>query len=248
MTRKRWLIIATTLATIIVLPIAWYLGSPLFINRTVDEAFPVVQAALASQADGSSMAVDATGVAMSDQVTATSMEQTVMSTTEQPMESLPPPTATKAPTSEPTPTPVPTRKPALTATPAPTVEPSPTEIPPTPVPSEPVALKSGQFHPVEHRGAGKATIYQLTDGRRILRFENFDVLNGPDLYVYLSGAEDANDEATILNSGYISLGRLKGNQGNQNYEIPPDLDLDTYRSVSIWCQRFSVNFATAPLR
>lgn len=114
-------------------------------------------------------------------------------------------------------------------------------------PAEPVALVSGRFHGVAHEGTGIATIYQLPDGKRILRFTEFDVLNGPDLYVYMVAAPDANDNETVEQAGFVSLGRLKGNRGDQNYELPADLDLSVYRSVSIWCQRFGVNFAVAPL-
>jgi hypothetical protein len=81
----------------------------------------------------------------------------------------------------------------------------------------------------------------------VLRLENFATDNGPDLFVWLSSAPDANDAQAILNSQYVSLGRLKGNQGNQNYELPADLDLDNVHSVTIWCRQFSVNFTTAPL-
>jgi hypothetical protein len=101
---------------------------------------------------------------------------------------------------------------------------------------------------VEHPGSGTATIYELPDGSRTLRLENFATDNGPDLYVYLSAAPDSNDEQTVLNNEYVSLGQLKGNQGNQNYELPADLDVAAYNSVTVWCQQFSVNFTTAPLQ
>ena len=71
--------------------------------------------------------------------------------------------------------------------------------------------------------------------------------NGPDVRVYLVAAPDTNDDATVIQSGFIDLGSMKGNIGNQNYEVPPDTDLSRYRSVSIWCRRFGVNFGAAPL-
>jgi hypothetical protein len=92
-----------------------------------------------------------------------------------------------------------------------------------------------------------ATVYQLPTGERVLRFTDFKTLNGPALYVYLFAAGDAHDNATVERAGFVSLGQLKGNLGEQNYNIPADLDLTQYRAVSIWCRRFSVNFATAPL-
>ena len=233
MTRKQLVIIAATIGCIIGLPLAWYLGSPLFINRTVDEAFPGAQAAPRSPAT-TGLPADATVRAPFQQTTAP--EQPPMTATPEPTETIGDATLTAVPPDEPTPTPVPTEAPMLTS------------VPPTDGAVEPVVLKSGQFHPVEHRGAGDAIVYQLADGTRILRLENFDVLNGPDLYVYLSRAQDAHDEAPILEGGFVSLGRLKGNQGNQNYVLPAELDPGEFHSVSIWCQQFSVNFATAPLR
>jgi len=74
------------------------------------------------------------------------------------------------------------------------------------------------------------------------------VSNGPDVVVYLSSANDANDSDTIKNSNFALISELKGNIGDQNYEIPGDLDLSKYNSAVIWCRRFGVNFAVAPLK
>jgi hypothetical protein len=111
----------------------------------------------------------------------------------------------------------------------------------------PVALLQGSFRSVHHEGAGTATVYRLDDGSRLLRLTDFATENGPDLYVYLIASNDAPDNATVERAGYISLGRLKGNQGDQNYVIPTEVDLSRYRAVSIWCRRFGVNFAVAAL-
>jgi hypothetical protein len=108
-------------------------------------------------------------------------------------------------------------------------------------------LAMGKFHGVSHAGAGMVTIHRRADGSRVLRLSELNVDNGPDLYVYLAAVPDAWNDATIGDAEIVSLGRLKGNQGNQNYEIPADVDLDRFRAVSIWCRRFGVNFATAPL-
>jgi len=110
------------------------------------------------------------------------------------------------------------------------------------------AVASGQFHDVSHKGTGTATVYQLAEGRRVLRFTDFETSNGPDVVVYLVAADDAKDSETVTKAGYILLGSLKGNQGDQNYDIPADVDLGKYRAVTIWCRRFSANFATAPLQ
>jgi Electron transfer DM13 len=111
----------------------------------------------------------------------------------------------------------------------------------------PVSILAGQFHSVAHETKGTASVHDLGGGRRVLRLTDFATSNGPDVRVYLVAARDASDNATVTRAGYIELGKLKGNQGDQNYEIPAGADLAKYRAVTIWCYRFSVNFATAPL-
>src|SRR5438874_2429130 len=108
-------------------------------------------------------------------------------------------------------------------------------------------LATGNFHEVAHKGTGQASIYQLADGKRILRFTNFETSNGPDVHVYLVAANDASDSEAVKKAGFVEVGALKGNIGDQNYELPSDLDLSKYRAVTIWCKRFGVNFATAAL-
>jgi hypothetical protein len=108
------------------------------------------------------------------------------------------------------------------------------------------ALAAGQFHSVAHETHGTATI-QDVGGRRVLRLSDFATSNGPDVRVYLVAASDAKDNETVTKAGFVELGKLKGNQGDQNYDVPDNLDLSRYRAVTIWCRRFSVNFATAPL-
>jgi hypothetical protein len=111
----------------------------------------------------------------------------------------------------------------------------------------PAVLSTGNFHGVAHETAGLASIYRLPDGKHVLRFTNFTTSNGPDVQVYLGKAPDASDNETVTNAGFYHVGALKGTEGDQNYELPGDLDLSEYRSVTIWCRRFGVNFATAPL-
>jgi Electron transfer DM13 len=108
-------------------------------------------------------------------------------------------------------------------------------------------LLSGTFHSVAHETRGTATVHELGGGRRVLRFTDFATSNGPDVRVYLVAAPDASDNETVTKAGFIELGKLKGTEGDQNYEIPADLDLGKFRAATIWCRRFSVNFATAPL-
>jgi hypothetical protein len=111
----------------------------------------------------------------------------------------------------------------------------------------PMLLSQGRFHGVAHATQGLATLYQLPDGTRALRLTEFETSNGPDVQVYLVAAKDATDNDTVTTSGFIHLGALKGNVGDQNYEVPADIDLTTYQAVTVWCRRFGVNFGTAPL-
>lgn len=109
------------------------------------------------------------------------------------------------------------------------------------------ARAQGIFHGVAHETKGTAAIYELTGGKHVLRLTGFETSNGPDVHVFLGKAADATDNDTVKTAGYLDLGSLKGNQGDQNYDIPADASLDDYKSVTIWCNRFSVNFGTAPL-
>jgi Electron transfer DM13 len=88
----------------------------------------------------------------------------------------------------------------------------------------------------------------MADGTNVLRFTNFDTSNGPDVHVYMVASDDAKDAATVERAGFVDLGVIKGNVGDQNYTLPSDLDLAKYRAVSVWCKRFSVNFGAAALK
>ena len=90
-----------------------------------------------------------------------------------------------------------------------------------------------------HKAEGVAKVISLADGKTFLRLENLKATNGPDLYVYLSTGKDVSD--------IVNLGRLKGNIGNQNYEIPTGTDLAKYNTVLIWCKAFSTLFGSAKL-
>ena len=105
------------------------------------------------------------------------------------------------------------------------------------------SLFSGEFVGVNdgiHNAEGMAKVIQLDDASMILRLENFKATNGPDLYVYLATDNSASD--------FVNLGRLKGNIGNQNYDIPEGTDFSKYHTVLIWCQAFSVLFGSAELQ
>ena len=117
-------------------------------------------------------------------------------------------------------------------------------------PVAPKNLLSGSFISHEHQTTGTVRILELADGSRVLRLENFETSNGPDLEVWLSDAPVVEGQAGwfLADDGdYVTLGKLKGNKGNQNYVIPPELELSRFSSVSIWCVRFSVSFGAAEL-
>ena len=169
---------------LLALPVAWYLISPIFIDREVDEAFPT----------------------LSPQATAT------MS--------------------------------AAAAQPDVEME----EAMPEGAMEDMQVLARGEFYDLGgHSGMGTATVYELADGSRLLRLENFQVINGPQLHVWMVPPDPVPDTVGREIPGYIDLGPLKGNIGDQNYELPVDLDLGSYGSVVIWCVPFRVPFNAAPL-
>lgn len=110
----------------------------------------------------------------------------------------------------------------------------------------PTVLARGQFVDADsvHRASGTARLVETAEGERLIRFdEDFQVINGPDLYVWLTEDPQGDPDA-----GYLDLGRLKGNLGSQNYAIPEDTDLSNYKGVVVWCKAFSVLFGRATLQ
>ena len=97
-----------------------------------------------------------------------------------------------------------------------------------------------------HRRRSPRRLYELADGSRVLRLEDFDVTNGPDLHALISPVPNPESRDDVTAGGYIDLGSLKGNRGAQNYDIPADYELpDTPFSIVIYCQPFHVLFASA---
>ena len=118
----------------------------------------------------------------------------------------------------------------------------------SPADAAPVSLAEGRFVSLEHETTGRAFVVETSDGRRFLRFENFETSNGPDLLVYLSTKEPAGpDDWHGYDEDFVDLGTLKGNVGNQNYRIPGGVDLERYSTAVVWCRRFEVGFAAAVL-
>ena len=114
----------------------------------------------------------------------------------------------------------------------------------TTAPSAPVQVTTGGFYGIDHSAEGTASVYEQ-DGSYVLRFEDdTDIQNGPDLYVWLLPSADYEGGTP---PDYIDLGKIKGNVGGQNYALPTEFDPDEHRFVLVWCDRFSVPFAAAPL-
>jgi hypothetical protein len=209
------------LVVAIVLAAGWYLASPLFINNAVDEAFPfeMPDAATLANMDGDEMtALEA------EFMDAVPNEATVANLSDEDRETV---------TDE-----------VMAAAAAVMSD----KIMDDTVPAaEWVTAASGTFVGADnfHEGEGTAVILQQGD-QRVLRFEDFRVTNGPDLHVILSKSADPIGSGA-LGDDYIDLGSLKGNAGNQNYELSADLDLSEYQSVVIYCQPFHVLFAAASL-
>lgn len=218
--RNRPLLIAVAALALVVLAGAgWYLASPLFINRTVDEAFPFEAPSAAAMEQ---MSADEVAKVEADFVAAIPSAEEVEKM----------PADVRAQIEE---------KVMAVAAMMPEKEMA------EPMPEGPVVLAQGAFRDADsfHKGSGSATIYQLPDGTHVLRFDDFQVTNGPDLHVLLTADPQPTDHDSL--GEYVDLGSLKGNIGGQNYEIPGDVDVSAYRGVVIYCLPFRVVFATAEL-
>ena len=121
------------------------------------------------------------------------------------------------------------------------------EEPMTGMETETTVLASGEFGQIDpiHGASGTATLYRLPNGQQIVRLEDFSSTNGPELHVILTTGTAKETFADV--GEYIDLGLLKGNMGNQNYEIPADVDLAPIKSVVIYCRPFHVVFSVADL-
>lgn len=218
--RKRLFIVAGLLGAVAVVLLGVYLAGPLFFDRTVEEAFPFE---MPDSAELSGFSDDEMAALEEDFEAAVPDEETLAGLSEEDR------AAVEEKVME-----------AAAAMPDHEME----EAMPG---QDPVLLKSGQFEDADsfHQGAGDARIYQLPDGTRVLRLEEFSVTNGPDLHVLLASGDRPASRGDL--GEYVDLGSLKGNLGNQNYEIPPDVDLDSLNSVVIYCQPFHVVFSIAPL-
>jgi hypothetical protein len=114
---------------------------------------------------------------------------------------------------------------------------------PVPVAPGPVAVATGEFSSLEHPTSGSVVLIRQPDGTHVVRLENLRTDNGPDLHLVLSPHRVGSGDFR----GLIELGGLKGNIGDQNYEVPAGVDLAGVESVVVWCERFSSAFGEAPL-
>jgi hypothetical protein len=120
----------------------------------------------------------------------------------------------------------------------------------TPEPRQPVELARGSFISHEHETTGTALIIEQPDGSRVLALEGLSTTNGPDVHVWLSAGpvvEGFDGWFTAGGYDHVDLGMIKGNVGDQIYEIPPEVDLSAYPTVDLWCVQFAVSFGAASL-
>ena len=249
-TRRRIILAGGGVGVIVAIALGWWLGSPLFRSNVVDEAFPFEMPAQTEMADMTSeekrqlradfdaaMPSRATVESLSQDEQAQVQERVMTAAAQMPdtvMEE-PMPAGLAGVSVAATPTPTAEATPAATA--------APTATPHT----GPAAVATGMFRDADdfHRGSGSATMFRGPDGNHILRFEDFMVTNGPALSVLLSQATGITSSENL--GEYLDLGPLKGNIGNQNYDVPAGTDVAAYQTVVIYCVPFRVVFATAPL-
>lgn len=220
---RRTLLIAVVILALIGLPVLWWLASPLFVDRAVDEAFPFDVPSSAEIEAMSPAEAEATATALMAEI---DQSMGVDLSLEMPAEQLA------------------TLEERMMAMAAKMPErPMDEEMPA----AEWVAVAQGSFRDADnfHRGSGQATIYAQA-GQRVLRLEDFSVTNGPALHVLL--VENIDGKSSSELGQMYDIGALKGNVGNQNYELPTDFDLSQYSGVMIYCMPFHVVFATAPFQ
>jgi Electron transfer DM13 len=122
------------------------------------------------------------------------------------------------------------------------------EAAPASVGGEAEPLFTGRLESREHPTHGRATIYKEGSGKTYLRLTDFTTSNGPDVHVVLARAEEpALSKIVPGDLGYVELGSLKGNQGDQNYDVPASTDLEKYQAVAIYCERFHAIFGVTKL-
>jgi len=115
--------------------------------------------------------------------------------------------------------------------------------------TDPQPLYTGRLEGKAHQTSGRATIYKTPDGKQYLRLTDFTTSNGPDVHVVLARGDDKGLDHELVKGelDIVELGLLKGNQGDQNYDLPASIDLTRYNAVTIYCERFHAVFGVARL-
>lgn len=246
--------VAVTAVALGVFVIAYFEPHKLFIDEVVDEAFPApvavattTTAAEAAPATAAPTTDSPPTTAAPDDPTTTTTVDTAEPNGEDPERGFTPATDEEQEDPPVTTTSTTTTTVAVTTT---TVAPTTTTAPPTTtttVPEGPALLSVSEWISIGHPGTGTVLVYRQADGSHVVRFEDLDVSNGPDLLVILSAAPLVDDRGAYSEVAYLSLGDLKGNRGNQNYIVPPEVNLDDYQTVAIWCRRFNYTFNAAEI-
>ncbi|MCY4371045.1 MAG: DM13 domain-containing protein [bacterium] len=246
--RRRSVQIAAVIVAIPVLVLAWWLVSPLFIDEVVDEPFPRAAMAIVpdnmTPEDVEQEMIDAEAVdtpAYEDMPESPSTVTTTVPATTT--------TAGTIGTTDSATDPEPAETTATTETTVPSTTAAPAEEPPSPEPAGPLALVTGALMDGDsfHMGSGQVTLYRLEDGSHLIRMEDIEVTNGPDLHVLLTPVHGLGGRDDLQAAGYIDLGSLKGNIGSQNYEVPAGYEIPGELTLVIYCVPFHVVFATAEL-
>ena len=242
--KRRSVQIGAVVVAVPVLALAWWLGSPLLIDEVVDEPFP--RAAMAVVPDDMTAEeveqemIDAEAI---DTPAYENMpESPSTATTAAPATTMAAATVTTDATTDPEPE-------ETTGTTAPPTTAASAEAAPTSQPAGPLALVTGSLMDADsfHMGSGQVTLYRLEDGSHLIRLEDIEVTNGPDLHVLLTPTHGLGGRDDLQAAGYIDLGSLKGNIGSQNYEVPAGYEIPEDLTLVIYCVPFHVVFATAEL-
>ena len=124
----------------------------------------------------------------------------------------------------------------------------PLQEPPLPGMATAPVLAQGDFYNVEMEGKGTAKLYRMPEGTLALRFEDFQVSNNTDLFLWLSATPEPKTSADAAGSEHVVLGNLRSTLGTQNYVLPADMTPERVRSIVIWCQPVSVAYTAAALK
>jgi hypothetical protein len=107
--------------------------------------------------------------------------------------------------------------------------------------------QQGRFRSLAHPTSGQAEVAKAADGGYTVQLRNFSTSDGPAVHVWLTDkAQDAGD-AAFGRDGHLDLGALMATNGNEVYAVPAGTDISRYKSVLVWCERFSVGFGVAGL-